>query len=497
MIQTGVAADAIDIANSGSGHSIDINTTTGIGGTNNSLKITHISSSPAVNIANTGSSSGLHIANSNPSATEIGVNVIHMADTPAVFIDNAGNSKGVSIFNGSPAGTGEGLEVIQAGSASALLVDNGGSGKGAHILTMDPANDESVITASTMGTGPVGMFSTEDNNANLSPTIIAVNRGTGNTAVFDTSDEATGKVNLSPTVVVTSNGKGSALDVSITNSDPGGDANITPAITARHEGLGQVVHVEGLASSNFKDVVEIINKTSGIGLHVDSFDNLGVNVKESLYVEQSNPSTVSVFGRTAVFDQHAASTLADSAVLIRSAATTSSNSALRVIPSDPTKQAADFEGNVDIASDLVVGDDVTVGSDITIGGMMSAAAKAFKIDHPLDPENKYLIHNSIESNERINIYSGNIKTDDQGYAMIQLPDYMNALNKDFKYQLTIVDKTFAQAIIWEPMNVNTNSFTIKTNEPNIKVSWQITGTRQDTWAKENPMKVEIQKNATY
>ena len=70
---------------------------------------------------------------------------------------------------------------------------------------------------------------------------------------------------------------------------------------------------------------------------------------------------------------------------------------------------------------------------------------------------------------------------------------MNALNKDFKYQLTIIDKSFAQAIIWEAMDETTNSFIIKTNKPHIKVSWQLTGTRQDSWALANPMQVEIEK----
>jgi hypothetical protein len=193
-------------------------------------------------------------------------------------------------------------------------------------------------------------------------------------------------------------------------------------------------------------------------------------------------------GKAAHFDLASAGTLATSAVLITSSAVSTTHSALRVIPADPSKLAGVFEGDVEIASDL------TVGSDVSIGGTMSATTKLFKIDHPLYPDSKYLIHNSIESNERVNIYNGIITTDDQGYATVQLPEYMCALNKDFKYQLTIVDKSFAQAIIWEPMNTEDNSFVIKTNTPEIMVSWQLTGTRQDKWAQENPMKVEVDKN---
>ncbi len=39
---------------------------------------------------------------------------------------------------------------------------------------------------------------------------------------------------------------------------------------------------------------------------------------------------------------------------------------------------------------------------------ITVPAKAFKIDHPLESEDKFLYRNSIESNERINIYSDNI-----------------------------------------------------------------------------------------
>ena len=71
---------------------------------------------------------------------------------------------------------------------------------------------------------------------------------------------------------------------------------------------------------------------------------------------------------------------------------------------------------------------------------------------------------------------------------------MSALNSDFKYQLTIVDKSFARAVIWEPMNAETNSFVIRTDSPEITVSWQLTGTRKDQWALDNPMEVEVLKS---
>ncbi|MFM2387425.1 MAG: hypothetical protein RL660_2182 [Bacteroidota bacterium] len=117
--------------------------------------------------------------------------------------------------------------------------------------------------------------------------------------------------------------------------------------------------------------------------------------------------------------------------------------------------------------------------------------KPFTIDHPLDPENKVLRHSSIESPDMMNIYNGNIVTDSNGFATITMPDYFSALNKDFKYQLTVIG-TFAQAIIKQKMN--NNQFVIQTNQPNVEVSWQVSGIRHDAVATKYPIIVEEEKS---
>jgi len=50
---------------------------------------------------------------------------------------------------------------------------------------------------------------------------------------------------------------------------------------------------------------------------------------------------------------------------------------------------------------------------------------------------------------------------------------------------------FAQAII--AAEITNGSFTIQTGKPNVKVSWQVTGIRQDAWAKAHRMQVEVDK----
>lgn len=130
--------------------------------------------------------------------------------------------------------------------------------------------------------------------------------------------------------------------------------------------------------------------------------------------------------------------------------------------------------------------------DIIVTGAITAGTKDFKIDHPLDPANKYLYHASVESSEMVNVYSGNATTDTQGDAQVRLPDWFEAVNTDFRYQLTVVGQ-FAQAIV--SRRVSGNQFAIKTDKPNVDVSWQITGVRQDAFAKAHPLVVEEAKNA--
>ena len=130
--------------------------------------------------------------------------------------------------------------------------------------------------------------------------------------------------------------------------------------------------------------------------------------------------------------------------------------------------------------------------NVVISGTLTAGSKHFKIDHPLDPANKYLVHASVESSEMMNIYTGNVNTDSQGEATVQLPDWFEVLNTDFRYQLTVIGQ-FAQAIV--SRKIANHQFQIRTNAPNVEVSWQVTGVRQDVYAKAHPLVVEEEKEA--
>ena len=138
--------------------------------------------------------------------------------------------------------------------------------------------------------------------------------------------------------------------------------------------------------------------------------------------------------------------------------------------------AGQFIGNVDIDRDLSVGGN-----------------KFFKIDHPLDAAKKYLYHASVESSDRKNIYDGVVVLDARGEAEVTLPAWFDALNTDFRYQLTAIGAAGPDLYIAEEMSAN--RFKIAGGRPNMKVCWQVTGIRQDAWARANPLSVEQDKPA--
>ena len=128
--------------------------------------------------------------------------------------------------------------------------------------------------------------------------------------------------------------------------------------------------------------------------------------------------------------------------------------------------------------------------NVHVVGTLSKGAGSFKIDHPLDPANKYLYHSFVESPDMMNIYNGNVTTDSEGLATVTMPDWFEALNQEFRYQLTVIGQ-FAQAIVVD--EIAGNQFRIQTDKPLVKVSWQVTGIRHDPFAEANRIPVEEEK----
>ena len=127
-----------------------------------------------------------------------------------------------------------------------------------------------------------------------------------------------------------------------------------------------------------------------------------------------------------------------------------------------------------------------------VNGTLSKTAGSFKIDHPLDPDNKYLSHSFVESPDMMNVYNGNAVLGADGTAVITLPSYFEVLNRDLRYQLTAIG---APAQLYVKEKVKGNRFVIAGDRPGTEVSWQVTGIRQDDYARKHRIVVEEDKAA--
>jgi len=130
---------------------------------------------------------------------------------------------------------------------------------------------------------------------------------------------------------------------------------------------------------------------------------------------------------------------------------------------------------------------------VNVTGMLTKGGGAFRIDHPLDPANKYLSHSFVESPDMMNIHNGIVVLDGEGQAVVELPAWFGALNRDFRYQLTAVGAPGPNLYIAE--KVANNRFKIAGGAGGMEVSWQVTGIRQDAWANAHRIPVEEDKPA--
>ena len=134
---------------------------------------------------------------------------------------------------------------------------------------------------------------------------------------------------------------------------------------------------------------------------------------------------------------------------------------------------------------------LTVGGNLHVTGTLSKGAGSFKIDHPLDPANKYLYHSFVESPDMMNVYNGNAALDAKGEAWVEMPKWFEALNRDCRYQLTPIGGPGPNLYVAE--EVKGNRFKIAGGTPGLKVSWQLTGIRQDPYANAHRIRVEVDK----
>jgi hypothetical protein len=131
--------------------------------------------------------------------------------------------------------------------------------------------------------------------------------------------------------------------------------------------------------------------------------------------------------------------------------------------------------------------------EVHVNGTLTKRAGQFRIDHPLDPQRRYLSHSFVESDEMKNVYDGVAELDANGAAEIVVPEWFEALNERFRYQLTPVGRPAPQLHV--ASRLRDRRFTIAGGVPRTEVCWQVTGVRHDAYALAHPLVVESDKAA--
>jgi hypothetical protein len=252
----------------------------------------------------------------------------------------------------------------------------------------------------------------------------------------------------------------------------GSSGNLTGVFGESSNGFG----AHGQSQGNIGVHGRSTNNTGVFGLSDTFFGVHGKSTSSTGVVAESgtgfgahgiSPSNIGVFGQstssTGVFG------LTESGLAVHGRSTNGT----AVLGEGPT--AGRFTGRVEVFGDFTV----------------ARGKKRFKIDHPLDPQNKYLLHSSVESSEMKNVYDGVAQLDEDGAASVDLPKWFEALNGDFRYQLTAVGQAAPNLHVAE--EISENRFRIAGGERGMKVCWQVTGSRKDAWAAANPFEVEEDK----
>jgi len=222
--------------------------------------------------------------------------------------------------------------------------------------------------------------------------------------------------------------------------------------TSTGAGSGVFGYASATTGNNF-GVYGQSNSTVGSGMVGFAIATTGSNF--GVYGYTSSPSGRGVYGLAA--------------------ATTGTNYGVYGWTNSPSGYAGYFSGNVNVI------------------GTLSKLAGGFRIDHPLDPAQRYLNHSFVESPDMKDLYDGVVTLDDAGQAWVDLPDWFEALNQEFRYQLTPIGASMPDLYIAQ--GVQHNRFRIGGGVPGMQVSWQVTGIRHDPYAEAHRILVEEDKPA--
>lgn len=394
---------------------------------------------PTVQIYNYGFGNALYVANENKADTMPALSLLNQSQGYSMLIQSLStfSSRPSILLNAMGSGGGAELRVLKTDNVkSPLIANTWGLGYAAEFNSFNKNSKASVIRASSLGKSPVAFFGVYDEN-NDTTGLIVYSKAAGKGVDIRIDN----LLNENPAVNISTTGKSSALAVS-------------------SEGIGSAAKFASNAMT-YEPTVYIESNSSRPGL-------FATNTADGSAAEFVIAADNRTNGPT-VFADH----LGGGRALEVHSGVNPLQPALRVRKEGIDGVAAEFFGHV------------------KVNGELQKMSGSFVIDHPLDPANKLLVHSFVESPDMKNIYDGVVVLNANGEAIVTLPDWFEALNKDFRYQLTCIG-AWAQVYISE--EISDNKFKIAGGKPGMKVSWMVTGIRKDPWAEQNRIKVEKDKS---
>lgn len=356
--------------------------------------------------------------------------------TPAIL---AQSSAGNGLFGTTTRSGAWALAGLASGSAArAVMGFHEGTGQAGYFQIANNANNSDALTATTNGGGSAARMTTTD-TANTNNTFEVVQSGTGRAGFFDN--------NNSGATVPTLEAESSAPS--------GSQSDDTAGIAIKgssNGGFSKGVYGYGLTAG----VWGVSGASGGFGVWGQNNTTGGEGVRGS--TSANGAAGVAGYGNfgTGVYGQ--------------------TSSGYGIFGSNGGSNVTGYAGYFN--------------GRVHVNGTLSKNSGAFRIDHPLDPANMYLQHSFVESPDMKNIYDGVVVLNDKGEAVVEMPKWFDALNADFRYQLTCVG---GYAPVYIAEEITERTFKIAGGKPGLKISWQVTGTRIDAFAKDNRIQIEIPK----
>ncbi len=356
--------------------------------------------------------------------------------------------------------------------STGILVNNYGKGSSGRFFTYNTSNANVAVLGNTYGTGRAGQFvNMATNNSQSALAGITLGNGTAISGYSPSSSANAGvfyldnKSNTQSSLYSLTDGSGYAGEFIVNNPQnsmaavAGYTLGSGPAIYGKSDGIGRVASFEQKNASALQPALYVSTSASQPGVYAR---NDGSGSVAQFYIPSGSNRSILL-----IADNQAGGTAAHF-----QSTNNTDDPAVIITKNGVNKYAAQIIGNVKIM------------------GNLEKSSGSFVIDHPLDPENKLLVHSFVESPDMKNIYDGVAICNELGEAKVILPDWFEALNKDFRYQLTCIG-SFANIYIKE--EINNNSFAIAGGKLGLKVSWQVTGIRKDAYAEKYRIQVEREK----